>query len=133
MQPWELTPKLDSNPRGRRYGLDGPTKRIVCRANSNLTLAVRDGRVVLATPNRMDEYQVRLVPYNPDFMDESIMWSGTKRDWGDGFNCIRMINNINSVLTTPSDDPRKINDGVQLILSEWKEAENQLWRFYGWE
>ncbi|KAL5206284.1 hypothetical protein ABZP36_034493 [Zizania latifolia] len=171
MEPWELTPKPDPNPRGRRYGLDGPTKRIVCRANSNLTLAVRDGRVVLATPNRMDEYQhwifdgryctmvkdtdgcwplslvnkgsgralkhsfgnghaVRLVPYNPDFMDESIMWSGTKRDWGDGFNCIRMINNINSVLSTPSDDPRQINDGVQLILSEWKEAENQLWRFY---
>uniref|UniRef100_A0A0E0CKT0 Ricin B lectin domain-containing protein n=1 Tax=Oryza meridionalis TaxID=40149 RepID=A0A0E0CKT0_9ORYZ len=179
MEPWESlakspSPAASDPSRRSYYGLDGPTKKIVCRANRDLTLAVRDGRVVLSTPNRMDVYQhwildaryctmvkdtdgcwplsfvnkgsgralkhslgnghpARLVPYNPDFMDESIMWSGTKRDWGEGFNCIRMINNINSVLSTVSEDRREINDGVEVILSEWKEGENQLWRFYSWE
>ncbi|KAK3126052.1 hypothetical protein QOZ80_7BG0613240 [Eleusine coracana subsp. coracana] len=38
-------------------------------------------------------HPVKLVPYNPDYLDESVLWTESK-DIGKGFRCIRMVNNI---------------------------------------
>ncbi|MCH1923015.1 hypothetical protein L9G15_26750, partial [Shewanella sp. A3A] len=38
-------------------------------------------------------HPVKLVPYNPEYQDESVLWTESK-DVGKGFRCIRMVNNI---------------------------------------
>ncbi|KAJ7976346.1 Ricin B, lectin domain containing protein [Quillaja saponaria] len=38
-------------------------------------------------------HPVRLIPYNPDYLDESVLWTESK-DLGDGFRAVRMVNNV---------------------------------------
>ncbi|XP_072984288.1 ricin B-like lectin R40G3 [Typha latifolia] len=74
-------------------------------------------------------HPVRLVPYNPDYMDESVLWTES-RDVGHGFRCIRMVNNIylNFDAFHGDKDHGGVHDGTTLVLWKWCEGDNQRWK-----
>ncbi|RWW00909.1 hypothetical protein GW17_00036084, partial [Ensete ventricosum] len=112
-----------------------PTVRIFTKAEENYSLSIRDGKVILAPNDRSDDYQaqilnqVRLVPYNPDYLDESVLWAES-RDTGEGFRCIRMVNNIrlNFDAYHGDKDHGGVRDGTILVLWEWLKGDNQRWK-----
>lgn len=73
--------------------------------------------------------QVRLIRYNPDYLDESVLWSESK-DLGDGFRCIRMVNNIRFNFDAFHGDKNHggVRDGTILVLWEWLKGDNQRWK-----
>ena len=72
---------------------------------------------------------VRLVPFNPDIPDESILWSESY-DLGDTFRCIRMANNICLSLGAFNGDDEHggVQDGTPIVLYEGCRGKNQRWR-----
>ncbi|KAK3160089.1 hypothetical protein QOZ80_1BG0055050 [Eleusine coracana subsp. coracana] len=78
-------------------------------------------------------HPVRLSSYNPDYMDESVLWTES-RDVGDGFRCIRMVNNIylNFDALNGDKDHGGVRDGTTLVLWEWCEGDNQRWKIVPW-
>ena len=40
---------------------------------------------------------MQLIPYNPDILDESVLWTESK-DTGEGYRAIRMVNNMMALL-----------------------------------
>ncbi|KAJ6812120.1 ricin B-like lectin R40C1 [Iris pallida] len=72
---------------------------------------------------------IRVIPYNPDFLDESILWSESK-DLGDSFRCIRMVNNIrlNFDAFHGDEDHGGVHDGTTVVLYEWFKGKNQRWK-----
>ncbi|ONM60499.1 hydroxyproline-rich glycoprotein family protein [Zea mays] len=139
----------------------GPNQvfKIFCRANENYCLAVRDGAVVLAPVNPKDDHQhwykdmrfstrvtgealkhstgqghpVKLVPYNPDYQDESVLWTES-RDVGNGFRCVRMVNNIYLNFDAFHGDKAHggVHDGTEIVLWKWCEGDNQRWKILPW-
>jgi hypothetical protein len=77
--------------------------------------------------------QVRLVPYNPDYVDESVMWTES-RDVGHGFRCVRMLNNIylNFDAFHGDRDHGGVHDGTEIVLWEWAKGDNQRWKIVPW-
>lgn len=77
--------------------------------------------------------QVKLVPYNPEYMDESVMWTESK-DVGKGFRCIRMVNNIhlNFDAFNGDKDHGGVHDGTTVVLWEWCKGDNQRWKIIPW-
>lgn len=77
--------------------------------------------------------QVRLVPYNPDYLDESVLWTES-RDVGKGFRCIRMVNNIYLNFDAFHGDKNHggVHDGTQIVLWKWCEGDNQRWKIAPW-
>uniref|UniRef100_A0A0E0JD40 PH domain-containing protein n=1 Tax=Oryza punctata TaxID=4537 RepID=A0A0E0JD40_ORYPU len=77
--------------------------------------------------------QVRLARYNPEYMDESVLWTES-RDVGSGFRCIRMVNNIylNFDALHGDKDHGGVRDGTTLVLWEWCEGDNQRWKIVPW-
>ncbi|RRT37689.1 hypothetical protein B296_00043693 [Ensete ventricosum] len=73
--------------------------------------------------------KVRLIHYNPDYLDESVLWSESK-DLGDGFRCIRMVNNIRLNFDAFHGDKNHggVRDGTILVLWEWLKGDNQRWK-----
>jgi hypothetical protein len=78
-------------------------------------------------------HQVRLVPYNPDFLDESVLWTES-RDVGHGFRCVRMVNNIylNFDAFHGDKDHGGVHDGTTVVLWEWAKGDNQRWKILPW-
>ncbi|OUZ99454.1 Ricin B lectin domain [Macleaya cordata] len=74
-------------------------------------------------------HPVQLVPYNPDVLDESILWTES-RDLGDGYRTIRMVNNIRLNVDAFNGDKNHggVRDGTTIVLWEWKKGENQRWK-----
>lgn len=72
---------------------------------------------------------MRLVPYNPDYLDESVLWSESN-DTGGGYRCIRMINNIrlNFDALHGDKDHGGVRDGTSIVLWEWLKGDNQRWK-----
>ncbi|KAK9715183.1 hypothetical protein RND81_06G148100 [Saponaria officinalis] len=77
-------------------------------------------------------YPVQLIPYNPDALDESIMWTESK-DLGSGFRTIRTVNNVGLVMDAwnADKDHGGIRDGTVVALFKcWKgDNQNQQWKF----
>ncbi|KAL5995015.1 hypothetical protein ACLOJK_025073 [Asimina triloba] len=73
--------------------------------------------------------QVRLWPYNPDVLDESVLWTES-RDTGNGFRALRMVNNIRLNLDAfhGDKDHGGVRDGTTLVLWEWAKGDNQKWK-----
>lgn len=73
--------------------------------------------------------QVRLVPYNPDYLDESVLWTESG-DTGNGFRCIRMVNNIglNFDAFHGDKDHGGVREGTTIVLWEWLKGLNQQWK-----
>ncbi|KAK1277679.1 hypothetical protein QJS04_geneDACA003445 [Acorus gramineus] len=74
-------------------------------------------------------HPVRLIPYNPEYMDESVLWTES-RDLGDSYRTIRMVNNIrlNFDAFHGDKDHGGVHDGTTLVLWEWLKGENQRWK-----
>ncbi|VFQ74798.1 unnamed protein product [Cuscuta campestris] len=147
-----------------------PTVRVFCRAETNHSLSIRNGKVILARTDLSDPYQhwikdekfstkvkdeeglpsfalvnkvtgeaikhsigstqpVQLTAYNPDRLDESILWSESKKT-GDGYRAIRMVNNIclNMDAFHGDKDHGGVHDGTTVVLWEWTKGNNQQWK-----
>ncbi|XP_062206620.1 ricin B-like lectin R40G3 [Phragmites australis] len=78
-------------------------------------------------------HPVRLASYDPEYLDESVLWTES-RDVGDGFRCIRMVNNIylNFDALHGDKDHGGVRDGTTLVLWEWCEGDNQRWKIVPW-
>lgn len=76
---------------------------------------------------------VQLVPYKPDVLDASILWTESK-DLGAGFRTIRMVNNVNLVMDAFNGDKDHggIHEGTVIALFRpWKgDNQNQQWKLY---
>lgn len=74
-------------------------------------------------------HPVQLIPYNPDVLDESILWTLSK-DLGDGYRTIRMVNNIRLNVDAFHGDKNHggVHDGTTIVLYEWKKGDNQRWK-----
>ncbi|WVZ71889.1 hypothetical protein U9M48_020420 [Paspalum notatum var. saurae] len=111
------------------------TFRIYCKAGEDqYSLACRGGKVCLVRTDRNDDAQVRLTRYDPNAtLDESILWTES-RDVGDGYRCIRMVNNIylNFDALNGDKDHGGVRDGTTLVLWEWCEGDNQRWKIASW-
>ncbi|CAD6239213.1 unnamed protein product [Miscanthus lutarioriparius] len=78
-------------------------------------------------------HPVPLTRYDPEKLDESVLWTES-RDVGDGFRCIRMVNNIylNFDALHGDKDHGGVRDGTTLVLWEWCEGDNQRWKIVTW-
>uniref|UniRef100_A0A0E0CZX0 PH domain-containing protein n=1 Tax=Oryza meridionalis TaxID=40149 RepID=A0A0E0CZX0_9ORYZ len=78
-------------------------------------------------------HPVKLVPYNPGYQDESVLWTES-RDVGHGFRCIRMVNNIylNFDALHGDKDHGGVRDGTTVALWKWCEGDNQRWKIVPW-
>ncbi len=74
-------------------------------------------------------HPVQLVPYNPDVLDESVLWTESK-DMGGNFRSIRMINNIHLNVDALHGDKSRgsIHDYTTVVLNKWHKGDNQLWK-----
>ncbi|CAN6200308.1 unnamed protein product [Urochloa humidicola] len=74
-------------------------------------------------------HPIRLVPYNPEYVDESVLWTES-RDVGHGFRCVRMVNNIYLNLDAfhGDKDHGGVHDGTTVVLWEWAKGDNQRWK-----
>ncbi|XP_073023300.1 ricin B-like lectin R40G3 isoform X1 [Primulina eburnea] len=146
-----------------------PSVKVYSKADTNFSLTIRDGKVVLAPSDPSDPLQhwikeekystkvkdeegfpsfalinkatgqalkhaigathpVQLTPYDPDTVDESILWTES-RDLGDGYRTIRMVNNIKLNVDAFNGDENHggVHDGTIIVLWEWKKGDNQRW------
>jgi hypothetical protein len=80
-------------------------------------------------------HPVKLVPYNynPEEEDASVLWTES-RDVGNGFRCIRMVNNIylNFDAFHGDKDHGGVRDGTNIVLWKWCEGDNQRWKIVPW-
>ncbi|XP_020219639.1 LOW QUALITY PROTEIN: ricin B-like lectin EULS3 [Cajanus cajan] len=76
-----------------------------------------------------DYHTVRMMPYNPDILDESVLWSEGE-DLGDGYSAIRMVNNIRFNMDACCGDKESggTHDGTTIILWDWNHGDNQQWK-----
>ncbi|RDY02174.1 Ricin B-like lectin EULS3, partial [Mucuna pruriens] len=74
-------------------------------------------------------HPVRLIPYNPDYLDESILWTES-RDLGDGHRAIRMVNNVHLNVDAFHGDKNSggVRDGTTIVLWDWNKGDNQRWK-----
>ncbi|KAH9784350.1 Hydroxyproline-rich glycoprotein family protein [Citrus sinensis] len=74
-------------------------------------------------------HPVQLIPYNPDVLDESVLWTESK-DIGDGYRAVRMVNNIRLNVDAFHGDKKSggVHDGTTIVLWEWNKGDNQRWR-----
>lgn len=74
-------------------------------------------------------HPVQLIPYNPDVLDESILWTESK-DIGDGYRAVRMVNNIRLNVDAFHGDKKSggVHDGTTIVLWEWNKGDNQRWK-----
>lgn len=72
--------------------------------------------------------QVQLIEYNPNRLDESVLWTESK-DLGDGYRTVRMVNNIKLNVDAFNGDANHggVHDGTKIVLWEWKKGDNQRW------
>ncbi|XP_031481859.1 ricin B-like lectin R40G3 [Nymphaea colorata] len=148
----------------------GQTVRVFCQAETEYSMTIRDGSVVLAPTNPDDPYQhwikdekystrvkdqdgfpsfalvnkatgqalqhsvgetqpVRLTRYDPDQLDQSVLWTLSK-DLGQGFRSFRMVNNIKLNLDAFNGDKKHggVKDGTVVVLWSRGKGDNQRWK-----
>ncbi|KAF3792044.1 hypothetical protein EJ110_NYTH12410 [Nymphaea thermarum] len=165
-------------------GPQGQTVRVFCQAETEYSMTIRDGSVVLAPTNPDDPYQacschtfasdlaflhwikdekystrvkdqdgfpsfalvnkatgqalqhsvgetqpVRLTRYDPDQLDQSVLWTLSK-DLGQGFRSFRMVNNIKLNLDAFNGDKKHggVKDGTVVVLWSRGKGDNQRWK-----
>ena len=70
---------------------------------------------------------MRLVKFNPEDFDESVLWTESGH-LGRGLGCIRMMHDVSFGLDAfPGDD-----DGAALFLTEWTGGDFQSWKILYW-
>lgn len=74
-------------------------------------------------------HPVQLVPYNPEQLDTSVLWTESK-DLGNGYRTVRMVNNVRLNLDAFHGDKKSggVHDGTTIVLWQWNHGDNQLWK-----
>ncbi|GAU35245.1 hypothetical protein TSUD_323810 [Trifolium subterraneum] len=74
-------------------------------------------------------HPVRLARYNPDYLDQSILWTESK-DQGSGYKAVRMVNNIQLNMDAFHGDKNSggVRDGTTIVLWDWNKGDNQQWK-----
>ncbi|XP_030519334.1 ricin B-like lectin EULS3 isoform X1 [Rhodamnia argentea] len=74
-------------------------------------------------------HPVQLVPYKPEQLDESVLWSEGK-DLGDGYRTVRMVNNVRLNLDAFHGDKKSggVHDGTTIVLSHWNKGDTERWK-----
>ncbi|KAM1196631.1 hypothetical protein ACFX2I_008334 [Malus domestica] len=164
------TSHLPSSSPHNSYLSNKPTFRIFSKADPNLSLSIREGKVILARYQPTDDFQrwykdekystqvkdeerfpsfalinkatghalkhsigatqpVQLRPYNPDVLDESMLWTESA-DLGDGFRTVRMVNNIHLNVDAFHGDKKSggVHDGTTIVLWNKNKGDNQRWK-----
>jgi len=90
----------------------------------------------LAVQHSLGSYnRVRLVKFNPEDFDESVLWTESSH-LGRDFSHIRMMHNINLGLhALPGDEEGggRVQDGTTIVVMEWDESDNQSWKILSWK
>ncbi|XP_010517241.1 PREDICTED: extensin-2 [Camelina sativa] len=76
-------------------------------------------------------HPVHLIRYDPDRLDESVLWTESK-DLGDGYRTIRMINNTRLNVDAFHGDSKSggVRDGTTIVLWDWNKGDNQRWKIF---
>ncbi|CAL4933601.1 unnamed protein product [Urochloa decumbens] len=82
------------------------------------------------------EGPVKLVPYDPHYLDESVLWSKSG-DMTEDFHYIRMVDEIYLNLNICDEGHHDkhhsgVQDGTKVVLSNWCKGDNQYWRMIPW-
>ncbi|XP_024626390.1 ricin B-like lectin EULS3 [Medicago truncatula] len=74
-------------------------------------------------------HPVRLIRYNPDYLDQSVLWTESK-DQGSGYRAVRMVNNIQLNMDAFHGDKNSggVHDGTTVVLWDWNKGDNQQWK-----
>ncbi|CAK8542813.1 unnamed protein product [Lathyrus sativus] len=74
-------------------------------------------------------HPVRLARYNPDYLDQSVLWTESK-DQGSGYRAVRMVNNIHLNMDAFHGDKNSggVHDGTTVVLWDWNCGDNQQWK-----
>ncbi|XP_030519345.1 ricin B-like lectin R40G3 isoform X4 [Rhodamnia argentea] len=74
-------------------------------------------------------HPVQLVPYKPEQLDASVLWTESK-DLGHGYRTVRMVNNVRLNLDAFHGDKKSggVRDGTTIVLWQWNHGDNQLWK-----
>jgi hypothetical protein len=74
-------------------------------------------------------HPVRLARYNPDYLDQSVLWTESK-DQGSGYKALRMVNNIQLNMDAFHGDKNSggVRDGTTIVLWDWNKGDNQQWK-----
>ncbi|KAF8043599.1 hypothetical protein BT93_A1810 [Corymbia citriodora subsp. variegata] len=74
-------------------------------------------------------HPVQLVPYNPEQLDASVLWTESK-DLGDYYRAIRMVNNVHLNMDAFHGDNLSggVYDGTTIVLWQWNNGDNQRWK-----
>ncbi|XP_058098830.1 ricin B-like lectin R40G3 [Magnolia sinica] len=73
-----------------------------------------------------DTLPAQLSPHNPYVLDQSILW--TEYGAGDGFNAIRMVNNIALNLDAFNEVSGPSHDSTIVGIWKWSGGDNQKWK-----
>ncbi|ESQ52583.1 hypothetical protein EUTSA_v10016926mg [Eutrema salsugineum] len=76
-------------------------------------------------------HPVHLTLYDPDKLDESVLWTESK-DLGDGYRKIRMVNNVRLNVDAYHGDRKSggVRDGTTIVLWDWNKGDNQRWKIF---
>ncbi|TXG66256.1 hypothetical protein EZV62_007531 [Acer yangbiense] len=76
-----------------------------------------------------ETHPVQLISYNPDILDESVLWTESK-DTGEGYRAIRMVNNTSLNMDAFNGNKKHggVHDGTTVVLWKWGNGENQRWK-----
>ncbi|EOA27482.1 hypothetical protein CARUB_v10023619mg [Capsella rubella] len=76
-------------------------------------------------------HPVHLIRYDPDRLDESVLWTESK-DLGDGYRAIRMVNNTRLNVDAFHGDSKSggVRDGTTIVLWDWNKGDNQRWKIF---
>ncbi|KAL1209815.1 Ricin B-like lectin EULS3 [Cardamine amara subsp. amara] len=76
-------------------------------------------------------HPVHLTRYDPDKLDESVLWTESK-DLGDGYRTIRMVNNVRLNVDAYHGDSKSggVRDGTLIVLWDWNKGDNQRWKIF---
>ncbi|KAM0897236.1 hypothetical protein ACQ4PT_022684 [Festuca glaucescens] len=85
------------------------------------------------SPSCTPKARVELMPYSPDYLEVSAMWTESG-EVGQGFRCIRMVNNTRLNFDALNGDEYNggVHDGTTIVLSEWIKGDSQRWKFISW-
>ncbi|XP_030453120.1 ricin B-like lectin R40G3 [Syzygium oleosum] len=74
-------------------------------------------------------HPVQLVPYNPEQLDASVLWTESK-DLGNAYRTVRMVNNVRLNLDAFHGDKQSggVRDGTTIVLWQWNHGDNQRWK-----
>ncbi|GFP92694.1 hypothetical protein PHJA_001413600 [Phtheirospermum japonicum] len=125
-----------------------PTVRMYCKAETNYSLAIRDGKVILAraNPSDLSQHWIKDEKLSTRVKDEegfpsfALINKATGHAMKHSFGATHPVqltlyesNGLDeSVLWTQSRDLDKnhggVHDGTKIVLWEWKKGDNQRWK-----